>query len=248
MAKQTGITDRLYWHGTDISGDVGAIQSISTNVALLPLTAINSETEERTQGQSSGAINFVSWFNDELSLPILDDLPSTDVILLYARGVSIGSPCFALSAKQVNHDPQRGQDGSLTLPVDAQGSGVAGEYGRLLTAGQHTFADSNATEPAGVVESQTTYGGVGYLQVESLGSGSPTYILEDSDDTTTGSDGNWATLLTFDGGTAPFGERKTVTGTVEQGVRCGTPTGTYTNAVVVAGFRRGSEGDREDLS
>lgn len=250
MAKQSGVTDRLYYHGTDISGDVNALGTIGTIQALLEATGIDSSTPERMHGLASGALSFAAWFNDALSLDLLDALPSTDVVLLYSRGASLGSPCFALTTKQAAFGLQRGADGSLPLSVDAQSTGVAGEWGEMLTAGQVTAADENATPGTGLVTAQTTRGGVGYLQFQERASGTPTFLIEDSSDTTDGDDGTWGTLLTFTatGGASAFGERKTVTGTVEKGLRAGTPTGTYADAVFAIGFKRGVEFDKEDLS
>lgn len=250
MAKSSGVVDHYFHHGTKISGDVNALNSIATPVNLLSITAIDSTTEERIAGLASGALAFSCWFNDALSQPILDQLPSTDVCLLYSRGAAIGNPCYALTAKQTNFDPTRGADGSWIFAVDCQGNDTAGEWGILLTAGQVTVASSAATAPTGVVGSQTTAGGVGFLQYQERASGTPTFLIEDSADTTDGDDGTWGTLLTFagTGGASPFGERKTVTGTVEKGVRAATPTGTYSNAVFAIGFRRGDTTDRESLA
>ena len=251
MAKSSGIGDRYFFHGTDISGDVSALGSISTQQGLLPATNLTSTTEERMRGLAMGQLGFTCYFNDALSQPILDQLPTTDVCILYARGTSIGSACFGLTAKQVNFDPSRGQDGSLTFAVDGQSNQDSGEWGVLLTAGQATVASSAATAPTGVVAAASSaFGGVGFLQYQQRASGTPTFLIEDSADTTDGTDGTWGTLLTFagTGGASAFGERKTVTGTIEKGVRAATPTGTYSNAVFVIGFRRGEENDRENLA
>lgn len=250
MAKASGIGDRFYYHGTDISGDASALSSLACPSNTLPITAINSTTEERTWGQASGMVSGACWFNDALSQPILDQLPSTDIVLMYAKGSTIGNPCYSLTAQYASLNMNRGQDGSLSLDFDAQGNNTAGEWGILLTAGQVTVASSAATAPTGVVGSQTAYGGTGFLQYQERASGTPTFLIEDSSDTTDGDDGTWGTLLTFagTGGTSPFGERKTVTGTVEKGVRAATPTGTYSNAVFVIGFRRGDATDRLSLA
>lgn len=261
MSKGTGVTDRLYYHGDDVSGDIASLSGLGNPRALLPATVINSSTEERMYGLADAHLAFNSYFNDDgaanraaaagSTFAVLSSLPSTDVALLYARGATIGNPCFAMTGKQVNYDPSRGADGSLLFSVDAQGSGAPGEWGELLTAGQHSFSSSAATAPTGVVAAaQTANGGVGFLQFQSRASGTPTFILEDSADTTNGIDGTWGTLLTFanTGAASSFGERKTVTGTVEKGVRCGTPTGTYTTAVIAVGFRRGTAYDTESLA
>lgn len=261
MAKQSGVGDRLFFHGVNVTGDIGSLGSISGPKATLPVTAIDSTTEERIAGLGDGKLSFMSFFNDDgaasraaaagSSFHELSQIRQTDVGLLYCRGAAIGSPCAGLTAKQLNADPTRAADGSFTFAVDTVANGSPLEWGELLTAGQVTFASSGDSAPTGVVAAAgTTAGGVGFLQFESRGSGTPTFLIEDSADTTTGVDGTWGTLLTFDntGGVTAFGERKTVTGTVEKGVRCGVPTGTYTDALVAVGFRRGTAEDSEDLS
>lgn len=261
MAKQSGIGDRLFFHGVNVTGDIGSLGSISGPKATIPVTAIDSTTEERIAGIGDGKLSFMSYFNDDgaanrsaaagSTFHELSQIRQTDVVLLYARGAAIGSPCAALTAKQLNADPTRAQDGSFTFQVDTVANGSPLEWGDLLTAGQVTFASSGDSAPTGVVAAaQTTAGGVGFLQFESRTSGTPTFLIEDSADTTTGADGTWGTLLTFanTGGASAFGERKTVTGTVEKGVRCAVPTGTYVNALVCVGFRRGTSVDSESLA
>lgn len=261
LAKQSGIGDRLFFHGVNVSGDIASLGSISGPKATILVTAINSATEERRAGIGDGKLSFMSYFNDDgaanraaaagSTFHELSQIRQTDVVLLYCRGAAIGSPCAALTAKQLNADPTRAADGSFTFQVDTVASGSPLEWGELLTAGQVTFASSGASAPAGIVSAaQTANGGVGFLQFESRDSGTPTFLIEDSADTTTGADGTWGTLLTFTntGGASAFGERKTVTGIVEKGIRCGVPTGTYSNALVAVGFRRGIAQDSESLA
>ena len=257
MAEQSGLGHRLYVDGLNVSGDVNNAQ-LSCPRAVQASPAIDKLGMERLLRRGAGRLGFASLFNDDgaadranaagSTFHTFSALPTSNVHLLYAFGASLGSQCAALSAKQANHDGQVGQDGSLTFSVEAlAAAGVEIEFGRMLSAGQITFADENASAPTGLVEAQTTAGGVAFLQVESIDSGTPTFIVEDSDDTTDGDDGTWATLLTLDL-QAAGAQRKTVTGTVEKGLRVGTPTGTYTNAKIAVGFRRGTAEDIVDLS
>ena len=116
----------------------------------------------------------------------------------------------------------------------------------MLTAADDTHA--SATSNTGLDQtSQTIYGGIGYLHLISLGSGTPTVLIEDSNDSTNGVDGAWATLITFASQAAGLSERLTVTGTVDSWVRV-TTTGTFTNCQMAIAFRRGTQFDTVDLS
>lgn len=254
MAKQSGLGDRLFVHGVDISGDVGAVGSLSSKKALIDVTAIDASAMERIGGLGDGQISFSSYFNDGAAanraagagstMVVLSALPATDVLLMYLRGTTLGNPCACLSAKQVNYDGNRGADGALTFATDAQASaGYPLEWGIQVTPGKVTAA--SAQSETGVVEAaQTSAGGVGFLQFFSRASGTPTFLIEDSADTTNGIDGTWATLLTFvnTGGASAFAERLEVTGTVDKGLRA-TTTGVFTTAVFAIGFRRGTAED-----
>ena len=250
MAKSSGIGDKLFSHGNDLSGDVGAVNRIETLVNLLDVTAIEDASMVRLQGHSDGAIDFNSWFNDAAlrAHPVASALPTTDILLYYARGATLDNVMAALTAKQVSYGGARGTDGSLAFSIATQANGVALEFGEQVTAGKDTHA--SATSSTGKVDTaQTTLGGVGYLQGFSAATGTATVVIEDSSDTTNGIDGAWGTLLTFATTSAswPAGERQTVTGNVEKGVRA-TTTGTFTTAVFAVGFKRGVTSDREDLS
>ena len=114
----------------------------------------------------------------------------------------------------------------------------------MITAGAETIASAGSLarlDENGAAGS-TAFGGVGYLQFESLSSGNPALLIEDSPN-----DSAWTTLITFVEGTPPLGERKTVTGNVDRYLRV-TATGTFSNAKVAVGFRRGQTNDIIDLS
>jgi len=258
VAKQTGLGDKLYMNGNDLSGDIATITRVETMVNLLQSTSIEDSSETRLQGISDGALAFQSYFNDDGAASRaaaagsthveLSTLPTTDVLLYYARGATLDNVMAALTAKQVGYGGARGADGALLFSVETQAAGNPVEFGEQVTAGLVTHA--SATSSTGKVDAaQTTNGGVGFLQGVEVDSGTATVVIEDSADTTDGTDGTWGTLLTFANTSAtwPIGERKTVTGTVEKGLRV-TTTGTFTGADFAVGFRRGASGDRVDLS
>lgn len=259
MSKQSGLGDKLFLQGLDLSGDVGSIQTIGAKRASLDVTGIDQSAYHRVLGLADGEISFASWFNDAggsnragaaaSTFYALSALPTTDLYALYCRGASLGGVCAHLIAQQMNHDGNRGADGGFPLSVQLLArAGSPLEFGTQISTGQVTKASTGAST-LGEVTAQTTYGGVGFLQYFSRSSGTPTFLIESSSDTTNGVDGTWGTLLTFagTGGATPFGERKTVTGTIPKGLRWKV-TGTFTNAVFAIGFRRGTAQDDVSLA
>lgn len=259
MAKQSGLGDNLYVHGIDASGDVGAVNTISGKKALFDVTAINASAPERIGALGDGEISWNAFFNDGAAANRaaaagstfyqFSSLPTTDIVVTYNRGTTLGNPAACLSAKQINHDATRGADGSLMFTVQSLASaGSPLDWCKQVTAGKITH--SSASTSTGYIDTAgTTSGGVGYLQFFSRATGTPTFVIQHSSDTTNGTDGVWATLLTFTGtgGATAFGERKEVTGTVNKGIRAQT-TGTFTNAVFAMAFRRGTTVDDKSLA
>lgn len=258
MAKRSGIGARFFWNGIDVSGDIGAVGAISSPKAAQVNTGLNSEGVERVQLRTDGRLGFTGFFNDGgaanraaaagSSFHEWSKMTATDIVLALSIGASLGSECAVLVSQQATLDVARPGDGSLG--VSAEGMAARGyplEWAKLITAGQITHA--SATSSTGLVESQTAYGGVGYLFYEERDSGTPTFVIEDSADTTNGVDGTWGTLLTFagTGGATSFGERKEVTGTIEKGLRA-TTTGTFVNADFAMAFRRGTAQDDVSLA
>ena len=153
-----------------------------------------------------------------------------------------------LVALQTNYDWNRGADGSIAATIQALSKGAIGAS--PTNAGLEWGTDiigctDILTSPAGAgdvtegeVTAQTTAGAAIQLQILGLTSGTPTFIVQDSSDTTTGSDGTWATLKTFTIQAAQTAERLTVAGTVEKGLRV-SGTGTYVSATIACAVRRG---------
>lgn len=249
MAKSSGLGDGLILNGYDLSGDVGAVQRIASPKPTLDVTGLNSSAHERIQGPGDGGIDFNAFFNDATGQEHLALKAKTDpAYVMYLNGSTLANPCAMLVALQTNYDWSRGNDGSLVGSIQTLSKGhVAGtitnvglEWGKQVTAGKITHA--SATSSTGDVTTQSTAGAAAQLQISSIGSGTPTFLIEDSSDTTNGIDGVWATLITFTINTANTGERLTVSGTVDKGLRART-TGTFTNAVFVMGLRRGTAQD-----
>lgn len=186
MAKQSGLGDNAYVAGYDLSGDIAALTAIRGGPALLDVTAINKSAFERIGGLREGEISFNTWFNDAAGQEhiALRGLPTADVLVMYARGTTLGNPGAFITAKQVNYDWTRAADGSLQGAVQALANAYGLTWGKLLTAGKRT--DTGATNGTGVDFAgggSKLFGLVAQLQVFAFtGTDATVRIQESSDD------------------------------------------------------------------
>ncbi|MCX6023002.1 MAG: hypothetical protein NTZ05_14985 [Chloroflexi bacterium] len=146
MAKRTGIGGKFFVDGYDLSGDTGALDQVRGGPALLDMTAIESAAFERQGGIRSGEITWSSFFNTATlqQHAALSGLPTTDRLVSFLVGTTLGDAVAALIGKQINYDPKRGADGSLLLGVQALNNGYGLEWGVQLTAGKITVASTAA--------------------------------------------------------------------------------------------------------
>ena len=241
MAKQTGLTDNFFIDGHDLSGDVTSVDTISGSKATLDTPVIESAGMVRLAGHGSGEISFPSGFDDVTNLEhtALAGMPTTDVVVLYTRGVASDSPAAGIVAKQINYDGSKGSDKSLTMNVQCLANAVPLEWGVLLTAGAIT--QSSAGSESSKDDSASSSNGIAaYLQMIDINSGTPTITIEHS-----ANNSSWSTLLSFSAvanGNEPAAERVTASGTVNRYLRI-TSTGTFSNAKFVVAYRRGESVD-----
>lgn len=201
MAKQSGMGDRLYLNGYNVSGDVGSVGRIGGGPALLDVTAIDKSAIERIGALQSGEISFVSYFNDGWAssragaagtlFHQLSGLPTTDVQLIYCRGTTLGNRGAGLVARQVGYDLNRGADGALTFSAQALSRGYPLEWGVQLTPGQRQDTSATAAGAGNSVDDlagspvSTAFGWSAYLQVFSFTGTSCTVSIHDSADNST---------------------------------------------------------------
>jgi len=234
MAKTSGLGDRLFVAGVDVSGDIGSLASISGGNAPIDLTAIDKSGYERLGGQRDGGLDFVAYFNPSAGQAhtTFSTLPTVDQLVSYYRGATLGDAAASLVGKQLNYDGSRNEDGSLTFKIQAQANGFGLEWGTQLTAGKRT--DSAATNGTGVdFTASSAFGLQAYLQAFTFAGTSVTIKLQESNDNG-GADpyadvtGGAFTLIT----TAPTTERIATASnqTVKRWLRVVT-TGTFSNAV-----------------
>lgn len=186
MAKQPGLGDNLYVAGYDISGDIGSLESIYGGLEPLTTTGIDKSGMERIGGKRDGSIAFMSYFNpaSARSHDVLSALPTTDVLVTYCRGTGIGNKAAAIVGKQVNYDPNRGEDGSFTFKTEVQGTGYALEWGDQLTAGKSSLSGAGAltSYDYGAGVGTTAFGLQAYLQVFAFTGTSATVAIQSSTD------------------------------------------------------------------
>ena len=233
MAKSSGLGAQLFVGGVDLSGDTGAVDRIACPTAHLDITAINASGHERIFGQYDGALEFTSFFNDAAAqehATLKAKASGADVNMAYFQGSSIGNMAAFLTAKQVNYDGTRGQDGSFTFKVQGLANNYGLDYGEMLTAGKRT--DSSATNGTSHNYGAATANGlVAHLHVFAFTGTSVTVKIQQSSDN--GSGDAFADLITFTAATGVTSERKvtaSLTTAVEQYLRVVT-TGTFSSAV-----------------
>lgn len=139
MAKQTGLGNRFYFGGYDISGDTQSLGKIASGgMKTLDMTDITESAFERQLGEFDGQWAFTTFFNKTGAHVPLSALPRTDVQGIFAVSPTVGADAACMVAKEIDYPPTRPNDGSLTMAVTAQSNGFGYEWGKLLTAGVRT--------------------------------------------------------------------------------------------------------------
>jgi hypothetical protein len=239
MTKLSGLGDRLLIDGFDVSGAVGSINKISGSQKTLEVTDITQSAFNRLGGQRDAGIDFSAWLEDTAVTgghAALSSLPTGQRIVTYLRGTAIGGFSACMVSRQINYDPNRANDGGLTIGVSTQADSFGLEWGEQLTAGLRT--DTTATNGTaldfGAVS--TLFGGQAYLQVNAFTGTSVTVKLQDSADNSTFADLSGAAFIAA---TARGAQRLAISNaaTVRRYVRVAT-TGTFSNAVFAVTFVR----------
>lgn len=247
MAKQSGLGDQLFIGGYDIGADTSAISSLSTPRATLPATGITSSANERMFGLRDGHAEFTTFFNPgPVGGPVANEhlalrgLPTADTGLMYLRGAALGNEAFCMTCKQIDYNPTRGDDGSLTFGVTCEANAYGADWTTQCTAGKQTDASASNTTSVDFLVGTTNFGFVAYCQVFSIGSGTPTVKLQTSSDNGGGDAFADLTDGSFGVVTAPGVYRiqsSSATLAVERYIRVVT-TGSFTNLVYCVGVLR----------
>lgn len=220
----------------------GSVDTIKGNRTLLDVTGLDKTAHERLGGLRDGEISFMSYFNpsttsgSEGAHTVLKALPLTDVIVSYVHQSTVGNPMASMIAKQVNYDPTRGADGSMTMKTQAMANGYGIQWFKQLTPGVTTHASS--TTGTSIDEgASSSFGGTAVQHLVSLGSGTVTTVVQDSADNSTFAGISGLSFTAASARTSERIESTTETDTINRYVRVFT-SGTFTNAVLVVGFHR----------
>ena len=233
MAKQTGIGANLYANQYNISGDVGAIDTLATSRTLIDVTDIEDDAPSRLPGIADGMLGFTGYFDRDAG-HVHDALGSAfgtaQVQLTASLGTAIGDAAASVLAQKASYTTTRGQDGSLAVAVQASSSGGYGlDWGRLLNARASATGTASTTVDNGAASSN---GATGYLHITAVAAGTPTVIVQHAPDNAT-----WATLtgLSFTASsTATYEFKTTAAGlTVDRYLRYNVTGGTATFALNV---------------
>lgn len=231
-SKQSGLGDRYYAGGYDISGDVNSLSNIHGGPAALDVTDITQKAHSRLGALRDGGLEAMVYMDPATaaSHAALSALPRADAIVTYLRGTGIGSPAFCCNSKQIGYDGTRGTDGSLTFKVEAQASSYGAEWGVQLTAGTRTdtAAANGASYDTGAA---LAFGGQAYLQAVTLTGTDVTVAIQDSADNATWAGVAGLAFTQITGGT-PLAQRIAIanTSTIRRYVRAVTSTvGGFTN-------------------
>lgn len=243
MTKQSGLGDRFFIDGFDMSGDTQSLSAVRGGRAPWDVTGIDKSAYERLLLRKDGQLTFTTFFNDATTsgaqgaFQTLKGLSTADRVCSYFRGATLGNQAASLVSKQVNYDGTEGNDGSFTFATDAQGNGFGLEWGEQLTAGKRT--DTTATNGTAIDFGSVSslFGWQAYLHVFAVTGTSVTVKVQDSADNSTFADLTGAAFTAATGTTAERLASSSITATVRRYVRV-ISTGTFSNAVFAVNFVR----------
>jgi hypothetical protein len=203
MAKTTGLGARFAVGGYDLGGDVQSLSRIGggpaspqsgTDITLSAQARICSTlaADGVAAGEYEASMEWVNFFNPatDRAHPVLSALPTASTLTTFAAGAAAGAATANLVAKQVNYDPSRGGDGSLSIATTAtESDGIPLEWGVALTtwgqsigvAGNLTGVDLGSVSPG-------AYGAAFHLQSFTFTGTSVTFKIQDSPDNVTFTD------------------------------------------------------------
>lgn len=234
MAKITGLGANLWIDQYNVSGDIGAIDSIGSSRAQLDYTSIEDLFMSRLPGLGDGSISFSGYFNT--STPSLHNAIGsafgTAVSIVTASfGTAIGAPAASLGAARASYTTTRSADGGLAVQVSAEsGIGYGTDWGVLLAGRASATGTASTTVDNGAA---TTNGAQAYLHITSVAAGTVTISVQDSSDNSSFSN---VTGLTFTASSTAVAEYKaTAAGaTIGRYLRYNCSGGTATFALAVA--------------
>lgn len=229
MVKSSGLGDRLFVNGLDLSGDVGSLSQVGYSVGEMNVTGISKTAVERIQLQADGQLQFNNFFSDATNSPQTEahaDL-NTGKIVTYFRGTTTGNHAAGMDAKIFQASYNRGQNGSLLGTVTAKVvNGAPLEWGEIIDfAG---FSDTDSGETGSAYDLGASHGLTKmafYLHVYDFDGTTATILIEDDDNSGFTSA---TTYGTFAAVTAVGAQRLAVAAAPERYLRWSV-SGTYTD-------------------
>lgn len=183
MAKQTGIGANLWVDQYNVSGDIGAIDSIASSRTLIDVTSIEDEFMSKLPGLGDGSISFSGYMSPgtgQLHSSYGSAFGTALVQVTAAFGTAIGSPAASIGAARTTYAVTRGGDGALTISAAAEsGIGYGTDWGFLLAGRASATGTASTTVDNGVA---TSGGAQAYLHVTAVAAGTVTVTVEASAD------------------------------------------------------------------
>lgn len=235
MTKDTGLGDQFYIGGYDIGGDIQSLQRIGGGPNNpIDMTDITQSAHERAGGQLTGGMQLTA-FHDVATGKVherLSTLPRTDTIVSWGHGTTIGNVAASTVGKQLNYDPNRGQNGELLFSADVESNAYGLTFGNMLTAGKRT--DTTATNGTSWDQGSVSPGAFGlvmFVHLFAFTGTSVTIKIQESSDNGAG-DAFADVVGATSGALTTVGALRVQTGAinVERYLRVVT-TGTFSNAV-----------------
>jgi hypothetical protein len=143
VTKVSGLGAALYVDEFDISGDIGAMSSMSMTTNLQDVTGLDKDGTERLTLRNDAEMSYDAFWNAAAgrSIPVLEPLETA--VATYVNGRTIGSRTRTLTGVKSSWTATRGPDGSIAANGQLQASiGRPLEGGLLLTVGKQTFAST----------------------------------------------------------------------------------------------------------
>src|SRR5690242_7475665 len=210
MAKQTGIVSKLFIDAYDVSGDIGAINTIGLSRSQLDVTSIQSDFMERLPGIGDGTLSFTSFFNTAGAHARLSAMATATKLVTASLGTAVGAVAATINGPEATYNTTRGNDGSLVSQADFVSYGGNGvEWGRLGTTATQSFASAGSAATLDGTASSST-GAAAVLHLISIASGTATFKVQDSADDASYAD---VTGLAFTAASAGTAQRVETAGT-----------------------------------
>lgn len=244
MAKISGLSQKFYLVqtgangvGSDISGDVGSIDTCVLTQADINDTGIDKTYMERLSGLQDANLSYTGFFNIASGggFAVAKPLVGTDGAAIWATSSAEGADAYCVEGLIDTFPVNRANNGSLTLkPKILVDAGVAG-WGRIAMNATDTSGTTHANIDGGA---SSSFGCAIFAILLGFTGTSVTLALQDSADDSSFAALSPALSLTFTGSGTGFAyAATTTTATLRQYFHIVT-SGTFSSAQVVAAVIR----------